>query len=333
LENFIPNPASIPIALNLGLIDDNTAIEELFVVRNNEPLSLDKDIVTDVYNFLRSEEGRHYFTQKLYSFSGIIYNDIDRDGYIDSYAVFVSGEIKQFVFDKNQNGINDIDVSIMNGAPHHARVRLAGQDTYAYLYWEAYPSVEYVIVGNPSQNDNETFRFAPADFMYSPVSFVSIGGSRTARGLLYPVPSDFYMELTRRTLISYCSMLTRPSLEFENALEIIYMNRGVLLQVIETLDDMQISVTEFERGLPVVQYVDLDFDGRMETIRRFRRPSQDYVWQDMFDYRRLLASSESDWSGDGRFKTMEVYLPDGSIVYYFDMDGSGEWTHSETGNR
>jgi len=53
----------------------------------------------------------------------------------------------------------------------------------------------------------------------------------------------------------------------------------------------------------------------------------------LFDYRRLIESSESDWSGDGKFKTMEVYLPDGSVVYYFDMDGSGTWTYSETGNQ
>jgi hypothetical protein len=84
---------------------------------------------------------------------------------------------------------------------------------------------------------------------------------------------------------------------------------------------MQISVTEFERGSPVIQYVDMDMDGRMETIRRFRPPSPDF--QENFDIRKLLASSESDWTGDGHHKTGEVYREDGSVVYTWDMDRSG----------
>jgi len=71
----------------------------------------------------------------------------------------------------------------------------------------------------------------------------------------------------------------------------------------------------------------------METIRRFRRPPPGYEPENILDYRRLIASSESDWSGDGTYKTKEVYLPDGSVVYSFDMDGGGEMNYSETGNK
>ncbi|WP_461246827.1 tetratricopeptide repeat protein, partial [Treponema sp. R6D11] len=48
-ENFKPNPASIPVALNLGLIDDKTAIEEFFpAVTENEP-TIKKQIIIDIY--------------------------------------------------------------------------------------------------------------------------------------------------------------------------------------------------------------------------------------------------------------------------------------------
>jgi hypothetical protein len=82
----------------------------------------------------------------------------------------------------------------------------------------------------------------------------------------------------------------------------------------------------------------MDQDGRMETIRRFRQPEHDFPWPDSnqtFNYRSLLSSSESNWTGDGQYKTGEMYLQDGSVVYLFDMDGSGTMNFSETdaGNR
>jgi len=49
-----------------------------------------------------------------------------------------------------------------------------------------------------------------------------------------------------------------------------------------------------------------------------------------FNYRRLIASSESDWTGQGKFKTGEVYQKDGSVVYSWDTDGAGEMNYSET---
>jgi len=313
-----PNPASIPVALNLGLINDNTAIDELF--QDNENSEINKDILLDVYRLLRSEEGREYFTHKLHSFSGLIFKDEDNDGYIDTRVVYNSGNIQSLVYDRIQNNVFDFKVNFSaEGAPVTASIP-------ASITWERYPSVKQAVLSN------ETFTFAPAYFNYAPVSFVEIGGSNNISGLSYPELMFHNIEITRHTLLSFCSSITRPSLEIEGAIETIYMDRGVILQAVETLNGQQVSVTEFERGLPAVQYIDLDLDGRMETIRRFRRPYHDYVWESLLDYRRLIASSESDWLGNGLYKTMEVYLPDGSIVYLYDMDGSGEMNYLETNN-
>jgi len=325
-----PAIESIPIALNLGLIDDNTAIEDLLSAR-----LIDIDVITDTYKLLRSEEGRVRFTQRFLVFSGFIINDIDNDGLNECYAYYVDGNIFRFVYDKEQNYDNYLLISELdNNSPLEGFVLLTGQDESVRITWERYPSVKEIMFGDPLSNSNERFTFAPADLQYAPVEFLEIGGSDNLRGLLFPLPSQQYMPLTLRTIHSFCTTYTRPGLEIEGTFETIRMSRGVILQSIETTaNGRQVSVTEFDRGLPVIQHIDLDLDGRMETIRRFRRPEPGYVWQDVFDYRRLLASSESDWSGDGRHKTREVYQLDGSVVYYFDMDGSGTWTHSETGNQ
>ena len=330
---FKPNPASIPIALNLGLIDDRVAAEELFsVTADDEKLVHNINNIINTYNLLRSEEGREFFTRRLLSFTGTIYSDIDNDGYIDSQVRYISGIIQAFEYDRNQSNVFDLLILFTSdGIPDYTRVYITGHKLFAHVSYERYPSVEQIILGNPLAGNTDTFKFGPADFQYSPVSFIELCGSNNLKGLLYPVLAHQFTDLTYRSLVSFCSSLTRPSLEFEGAIETIYMNRGVLLQAVELLNGKQISVTEFERGLPVIQHVDLDFDGRMETIRRFRRPPADYIWQDMFDYRRLIASSESDWTGDGRHKTMEVYLPDGSVVYYVDIDGTGEMMILDTG--
>jgi tetratricopeptide (TPR) repeat protein len=334
-ENFKPAPASVPVALNLGLIDDKMAIEEIFAISaENETPVIKKDIIVDTYNLLRSEEGRDLFTRKLLSFTGFIIIDDDNDGYIENIVHYRTGFIDYlidylyhnvFEFKVNFGQDNDpekISVFIVKNVPAYEQASTRRVD----LQWERYPFVKQ------AELDNEAFIFGPAVFNYAPISFVELGGSDRLSGLLYPMLSSQYITLTYRALLSFCSSYSRPGQEIDGATETIYMDRGDILRVIETLDGRQVSVTDFEKGLPVTQHIDLDLDGRMETIRRFRRPPLDYEQEDMLDYRRLIASSESDWSGDGLYKTMEVYLPDGSVVYSFDMDGGGEMNYSETGN-
>jgi len=315
-----PHPASIPIALNLGLIDDETAINEIFADAGENIKTLNREIAEDTYRLLRSEEGRISFTEKLNSFKGIIEADVDRDWHMDTFVSYNSGSIEKFQFKSSLYNYCDYNIDFdLNNAPVTCNSSMN-------IYWERYPSVKKIETGT------EVFLFGPVFLQYAPLRFIQIGGSDRIEGLIYPELAEQNL-ISRRAILSFCSSVTRPSAEIQGALEIIYMSRGQVLQVIEEIDGKQISVTEFQRGLPVIQRIDLDQDGRMETIRYYRRPPPDYVWEDLIDYRRLIASSQSDWRGDGRHMTKEVYSLDGSVVYYFDMDGTGEMKRSETGNR
>jgi len=342
-RDFFPSAGSIPIALNLGLINDTEATDELFSGNRgvNSPLPpgikadgnpvLDKRIITEVYDLLRSEVGRELFTEKLLSYSGLIISDEDNDGYFDSRAFFNVGVVRKFDFDRKQENTFDIQVSFSaDGVPVSAEYPVTG-NVQAAVVWERYPSVRQAVLAQ------EKFIFPPGDFQFAPVSFIVLGGSKSRSGLLIPVLSQ-KSELTRRSMVSFCTSITRPSIEFNGAVEQVFFQQGFPWQAVEILNGNNLSVTEFEKGIPVIQYIDLDLDGRMETIRRFHRPGPAYPWPDSeytFDYRRLVASSESDWTGEGRYKTGEVYLQDGSVVYSWDMDGSGIINYSETdsGNR
>jgi hypothetical protein len=338
-RDFSPSPESIPVALNLGLIDDITAIEELFSgtrginsplpVRlkvNGDPV-IDLETLNNVYGLLRSEISRDLFTQNLLVFSGSIFSDDDKDGNIDNITYYRSGIIREFVFDLDQDNTSEIRIVFSAGIPASAEYMLTGQASRAQINWERYPSVEKASFAG------ESFSFRPADFQFQPVSFIVLGGSGLHAGLPYPVLT-YKLDLTRRTFVSFCVSITRSSAEFSGALECIFFVRGIPVQAVEILDGKYISFTEFERGIPVIQYLDLDVDGRMETIRRFHRPSLNNPWPDEeYNYRKLISSSESDWTGEGRYKTGEVYLQNGAVVYLWDMDGSGVMDYSRIENQ
>ena len=343
-RDFMPHPASIAVALNIGLLGDNEAVDALFSGSRgfNYPLApeiapdgnpvIDRDIINDVYSLLRSEEGRVYFTGKLLSFSGMITSDDDHDGYIDTKVKYKSGVIIGFALDANQDASDDLTIVFdSNGVPVSAVSDIAGYKSQAKIYWERYPFVQSV------ELNDEEFLFRPADFKFMPLEFIELGGSGKIAGFLYAVPAYQNTDLTRRTLILSCSILSCPSVEFKNGRETFYMQRGIPLksEVIiwgEVLNGDTASITNFERGYPIIQHIDLDLDGRKETIRYFRRPSSLNNW-DFRNYLSLMSSSESDWAGDGRYITKEVYREDGSVVYSFDIDGSGELNASETGNQ
>jgi len=342
-RDFMPNPGSIPAALNLGLIDDTDAVKELFsgvrginsphpvgIKGNGDPV-IDLEIITKVYSLLRSDEGRDLFTQKLLDFCGCIFSDNDYDGNVDTVTYYRYGVIHEFTQDKDHDNEADLQITFLTGIPVSAVYLLPGQASYTEVIWERYPSVEKAVFAQ------ERFTFRPADLQFQPVSFITLGGSLQHSGVNYPVPS-YQLDLTRRTLISFCESVTRPSVEFDGAFEKIFFERGFPVQAVEIMDGQYVSVTTFEKGIPVMQYIDLDADGRMETIRKFHRPGQNYPWPDpgeIYDYHRLIASSESDWTGEGRYKTGEIYMQDGTVIYLWDIDGSGNMNYSEvkSGNR
>jgi tetratricopeptide (TPR) repeat protein len=322
-ENFRPNPRSAAAALNLGLIGDSEAVEELFSgFAGNEGLVLDEDLIVEIGDLLRSEEGRELFTRKLLSFSGVITFE-EEGGYAGIRAYYRSGVIREALFDLNLDGNAELRVVFAaDGVPVSAERFVAGVSAPAFVQWERYPSVRQV------EFAGETFLFRSAGFQFAPVVFTELGGSKSRTGLDFPFLAGQNTELTRRALVSFCASIRRPCVEFDGAVEEIFLEGGIPRQAVVTLDGKRVSITEFERGFPVLQRVDLDLDGRMETIRRFRRPGPDF--EDTFDYHGLIASSESDWTGEGVYKTGEVYLQDGSVVYSWDVDGSGTTDYSET---
>jgi len=299
---FSPDPASIVPALNLGLLDDIAAVEEFFSSGQGEPV-LDMDLIVAVGDLLRGDEGRDYFAERLHSFTGAITRDENLDGIPESRMVFTDGVLRTLYLDVDQDGLDDWVVAFDTGLPARGEI-LAMPDAVlgdgverALVVWSRYPAVQQVALRE------ETFIFAPGVFMYSPIGFENLGATATFEGLLVPVRDHLSQGLTRRALVMSAVILERPCLEFEDGVERVHMRQGMPVLSEVRAGGLLISVTEFRNGFPVIQRVDLDRDGRMETVRRFRHGTN------------ILKSSSSDWDGDGVFEYVELYLEDGSIVH------------------
>jgi hypothetical protein len=93
------------------------------------------------------------------------------------------------------------------------------------------------------------------------------------------------------------------------------LEKGVPLRVREYLGEVLVSETSFFQGRPQFQIVDLDLDGRLETVRRFRRTppplrAGEEAEDDLpafFDQGGEIEYAESDWDGDGIFESRQYY--------------------------
>jgi len=313
-----PNPASLVPALNLGLLDDLDAIEELFapVVANAAKFVVDKDLLVNLWNLLRTEDDRNYMAQKLRAFSGTITEDEDHDGYPESRAVYKLGVLEEYHFDADQDRLEDVTITFKSGKPQWARMPLLPAD----VFWECYPAVQQTML------ESALYLPVPGGFRFEPLGFIEICASDSTPGIIYPLREPLQEGITRRLLSSFAVSVQQPSMEFEGGIEHIYLDNGIPARSEVIKDNKVVSFTEFENGRPLVQWLDLDLDGRMETVRRYRRnfftDRSALSWDELqvrlsrsgSDLRQLLESSESDWNGDGVFESGEVYRENGSVV-------------------
>jgi hypothetical protein len=346
---------AIPVALNLGIIDETAAMEELF-----RQSVMDKDLILGVWKLLRTSDSQENFRRNLTRFSGVIQEDGDHDGYAEVRTRYSNGIIEEYSYDVDQDGLFDWRIFWNAGIPTRAEIALspgAGADTpqtsgitrgaggpggagtalaagtgdiqgvvrlpldddglaKVSLLWERYPALLRAGLGEL------TYGFNPWEFSFAPFLIAEIPGNDVA-GLLYPEPDPLGARLTWRALTSFAATIERPSREFRGAVERITLKQGIPSRAEEYIEGRKVAVTEFLQGRPAIQHVDLDLDGRMETLRRFRPEAGNPGQEGPFVYAAVLGSSESDWDGDGIYETGEEYLPDGLTARSWDLDKDG----------
>jgi hypothetical protein len=294
--------ASLPAALDLGLVEENDAVDELFARE-----VLDHRLIEEVYSLLRSESARERFRSSLAEFSGVVFDDAEGDGRREAETRYAKGAIVSFDYDADQDGLPEWSIRFSAGLPVSADVvistsepdsdRVYGsaslparpvQETEiakAEISWERYPYVAAVRLGD------RLFGFPPAGFPFAPVRLAPIAPSSETR---FPAVDARMPRLTERSLFSFASSLERPGGLAPGSVERIEYSGGTPLRSFETLAGRQIARTDYEAGFPLLRRVDFDQDGRFETAERYRKRSFE------------LESVETDFDGDGVFEKERI---------------------------
>jgi hypothetical protein len=169
----------------------------------------------------------------------------------------------------------------------------------AKLRWERYPAAL------DTELEGKRFIPKPLDFFFTPVRFAPL----VYGGPDYPQREAIPPVLTERSLMSFSNILEQPSDIFKGAMERVELADGLPVKSTVTINGKKVSDKTYQLGRPLVEYLDMDMDGRMETIRRYDQEG--------------LVITESDWDGDGLYEYAEIRQSDGTIKKFWDFDKDG----------
>ena len=309
-----PSPESLPIAFKLEVIDEETVINELFDFNHERHANgniLDIALLGEIWDLLGGESSMAVFRRNLSVYTGVIVEDADRDGIPETFAEYDRGWLRQSVYDTDQDRVPVLTVFFEGGNPIRGLALIPPESVgggysplrgpaegyvdsgltsrkYAAIRWERYPAVL------ETELDGARFIPRPFDFHFSPVLFVELWGS----GTLFPRRDPMTAPLTRRTLVSWSLRVERPSLEFNGGTEVVELNQGIPIRAREYVGGLMVAETEFLRGRPQIQWVDLDFNGRMDTVRRFSRVYRAMELEELWNYDRVFdytVNSPEEW--------------------------------------
>ncbi|MDR2537129.1 MAG: hypothetical protein LBC46_02375 [Treponema sp.] len=317
-----PAPTSIPASLSIGLITETQAVDELFSLK-----TIDKKLLLIVWDTLKSDTAQEWFKQNITRYSGVISEDTDSDGFVETLVEYRDGVIAAYSYDGNQDGYKELTLAFAAGAPARADFAVpSGNDTlFAYpaperavLEWQQYPAILDICFENT--------RYVPRllDFFFAPVYFVNLFDG-PPNEFLYPERDPLSSSLSKRAMTSAAVFIERPSAEFADAIERIELDNGVPQSAAEWLNNQLVSKTSFSLGRPVSQRVDLDLNGYLETTRRFRQAGPAPVSIDLDALEKNVEFIESDWDGDGIFEYAEQHSANVILRFWdFNQDGIRE---------
>ncbi len=311
-----PDIASLAPALELGLMDEKTAVDELFAASRGG--ITDIAVFRALWKLLRNDAARSAFGAAFSDFSGVLTEDGDGDGRPESSVRYERGQVLSFAYDADQDGIWEGELDFQDGLPVAGTLAAEGERSSASapfarpvsreergslrIFWERYPAVRRAELGS------HVFHAVPGAFHAAPVQMAGLFGS-----FLYPRWDERQARISERSLVSFSFAVERPGSLMDGSVERIELLRGIPQRALAVYGGRPIAVTEYERGMPARQRLDLDADGRMETRRRFRVEASLPADYDPLRVEGRLEYSESDWDGDGLYEYTERYAADGSV--------------------
>lgn len=302
-------------ALEYGIISEEAAEAELFAA---EQRGIALDSLHALCRLAGKKAVRDSVETRLDGYEGVIINDANGDGIVDSWTRYRLGRPVKASFDLNQDGYPDYLVDCDLGEP--ATITVASPA--ASVTYDKYPAVRSVTAG-----DRE-YTMKPLALSWAPVAW-------TREDLGFDGNAFYTIRTTGKEPPLTDRLLAGASAYYrEGGKTLVTLDDGIPVSSETREGGKVVSWTTYTRGFPALTKSDLNGDGYFETTSTY-------------DSRGALATVDVDQNGNRRIEYREEYPGDGTIVNRWDSDENGsfdivwtktkdgvertEWAHPDTG--
>lgn len=317
----VQNPLATVYALEYGIIGEDSAFDEIFSAENT---GISLSSLSSLCSLIGTATSRTKISSRLVSYSGIITDDANGDGYLDSKVLYRLGRPVEGIFDPDQDGYPDFTVNCDLGLPTSITLR-KGRPLVNY---DTYPFVRSVTDG-----DRE-YTIKPLGFAWAPLDWI-LQDFRLDGVKFYTIAlTGKENTLTERLLVQSSAFFSEPAADRKGAITRVVLDSGIPVSS-ESRDRGQVySWTSWTRGYPSLTKADRDGDAYFETTMTYTNLG-------------ILQTVVIDRNGNRKNEYREEYFSDGSSKMQWDSDENGlfeitwtvtpeklettTWLHPDTG--
>lgn len=313
-------------ALKAGIISEEKAFN-LFFESSGDVYNLG---LLENFSMLITDEALvQNFSDHLKSMTGTIYIDNDLDLLDELTVVYERGRAKSIVYDKNSDGVAELNAQCDFGTP----VSLVLDGGKFDLVYDDYPCVGKIT----DSTDGNVYHFLSYDFSFDPFEM-------TVDTLFSRFNADFYIPLIdseiespdKYQLAKNASSLELATKERDGSRVIYTVFEGRPVFAVFMSNGVRYAYATIEPGCPFVRYSDSDGDGVYETAETFDIDNENkytdqidiqivknIFGENVFSEKLFIKKIEVDRNGDTLIEFSEQYLGNNGKISSWDTDSDG----------
>lgn len=299
-KDFLALQEASILALKYGLISDMQAVQEIFSFSSS---GIVLGFLQDLGALAVSGEARSLLRTSIKNYSGVLIDDANNDGLIDSSIIFEYGRPSFAFFDPEQDGIGRFEVVCSLGRPTKI---IDTKKSYTVIF-DAYPAIKTVLA-----QDGLEYTLQPQSLLWEPIrwSLVPLGSDILSLYTLKLTKKE--PALTKHLLIHSSIYYTEPDPERTGGTLRYVLEQGIPISA-EAKDAQGVyRYTTYLNGYPSVAQLDRDGDGYFETML-------------YYSFNGQLKNAVVDLNKNKTAEYRETYNSDGSVLYEWDTNEDGIW--------
>ncbi len=268
LEQYFENGGTDPIAVVAYLPYSDEPQEQLEQFRELGGFETWETLAA-FYAQLPDGAVRDDLERELAEFSGAVYGERDACGYPRERLIYETGQLVQYAYDRNRDGVYEHLLMLQDGLP--TLYRRSDSSIHSTVAYNAYPEVRSMLRREPDRNE---FRYvlARGRFRFPVVGFGETWFTDTPQ-VLAEISIDRGQEIPSEDVLRrHAARIEERRPDAEQAHEITYMEEGEVYRVVtdSTRDGRIDLIVEYRENEPFFGLRDVTGDGYFELLKRYR---------------------------------------------------------------